>query len=363
MQIHRIHGRDLREALERAGRLHGKDAVVLGHEQVAGGVTVAVTAKAAAEAREQAGRGAATGTAARPAPTAAPVADGGAELASPATPGRVHGRTARSLPPGLADVERALSRTGTSPRLIGQVLTEIERSSARGAYAIDQAARLLGERIALAPSPKVDRAGRGPCVIAFVGPRGSGVSTTVTKLAGKLVKARRRIALVDLVSTVSTSDGSGVPGASSELEKYGRVLQVPVDRVDTADELQRVIERSRGSDAVLIDGTGIAGRDVAVLRELLARVPQVRLEVYLTLPATAYRGELDAIAADYAPAEPAGLVLTQLDSTRTPAVALEHALDTRRPLAFFCDGPDVSGNLRRPTADSIANLFLRGRLR
>lgn len=33
MQIHRIHGRDLREALERAGRLHGTDAIVLGHEQ------------------------------------------------------------------------------------------------------------------------------------------------------------------------------------------------------------------------------------------------------------------------------------------------------------------------------------------
>ena len=128
MQIHRIHGRDLREALERAGRLHGTDAVLLGHEQVASGVTIAVAGK----------------TPSRPRRARAP---------------RAPRRSQPARQPGLADVERALARSGCSPGLIAAVLEEIEADSARGAFALDRAAEILGARAAVAPSPKVARGG------------------------------------------------------------------------------------------------------------------------------------------------------------------------------------------------------------
>jgi flagellar biosynthesis protein FlhF len=271
-------------------------------------------------------------------------------------------RDAPRREPGLADVERALERTGTSRGLIERVLEQVARGSHRGAYALDRAAALLGAAVPIAPSPKVSRGGGGPCVVALVGERGSGVTTTVTKLAGKLVKSGRRVALVDLRAPGDGGGGGDDGPTARGLAADARVLQVPLDEVREADELTRVLARSRAFDAVLVDGTGVAGRDVALLRELRARAPGLRLEVYLTLPATAYRGELDALAVDHAAAGCTGLCLTRLDDSRTPAPALEHALDTRRPLALFCDGTDVSGHLRRPTPDRIADLFLRGRM-
>lgn len=322
MQIHRIHGRDLREALERAGRLHGTDAVLLGHEQVASGVTVAVAGKTPEASAPEA-----------PLPAARPEA----------------------RQPGLGDVERALARSGCSPGLSAAVLAELEAESERGLFALDRAAQILGARAALAPSPKIARGSGRTCVLALVGPRESGVTTTVTKLAGHLVRQRRRVALVGLRGS---SPGEG----ARELEKYALVLQVPFDAVHGAAELVAVLERSRGFDAVLVDGTGSAGRDVALLREARALDPRMRLEVYLTLPATAYRGELEAIAADYAAAAPSAIVLTQLDRTRAPAPALELAIAAGLPLAFLCDGPDVARHLHRPTGDKLADLFLRGRL-
>jgi flagellar biosynthesis GTPase FlhF len=322
MQIHRIHGRDLREALERAGRLHGKDAVLLGHEHVASGVTVAVS---------------------KPAPS---------EPSDSADPeGRAARRPRRE--PGLADVERALVRSGSSPGLIAAVLSQIEAERERGPYAFDRAAEILGARVAVAPSPRTSR-GR-PCAVALLGARGSGVTTTLVKLAGRLARQRRRVALVAL-------RGGGAPAPGRELEKYAPVLQVPCDAVQTASELRGVLERSKSFDAVLLEGTGIAGRDVALLREARALDPELRLEVYLALPATAYRGELEAAAADYAAARPSALVLTQLDRTRAPAPALELAADGARPVAFLCDGQDVAKHLHRPTPDKLADLFLRGRL-
>ena len=367
MQIHRIHGRDLRDALERAGRLHGTNAVVLGHERVEGGVTVAVTttgpretgrrARVAGSGRASALRPRELGAAGAP-EWRAPEPAGSSGGTPPAPDALPASRPGSSTPPGLTDVERALARTGTSRPLIEAVTAEVARGDARGAYAIDRAAQLLGARVRIAPSPKVVRGGGRPCVIAFLGERGTGVTTTVTKLAGKLVKRHRRVALVDLLEPDGRADGP----AGRRLARDAELLQVPCDAVREAEELARVLERSRASDAVLVDGTGLAGRDVRIVRELRARVPDLRLEVYLTLAANAWRGELDALAADHAAAEPTGLCLTRLDVTRTPAPALEHALETARPLAFLCDGGDVSGHLHRPTPDRIADLFLRGRL-
>jgi flagellar biosynthesis GTPase FlhF len=326
MQIHRIRGRDLREALERAGREHGPQALVLGHETLpGGGVTVAV-----ADARR-------SQMIAR----------------TPASPPPSTGR-----PPGFDDVERVLLRSGTSPALIEDVLAEIERSRVRGAYALDRAATLLAGRLRIAPSPKLRRLsaqdGRRPCVLAFCGPRKAGKTTTVAKLTARLARAGRRVGLVTL-------DGSR-PGAVGQLTGYAELLHAPVDTARTTDELRRLVDRSRNLDAVLIDGSGRAAHDVATLRELRAIDPDTRLVSYLVGAATTERPLLDAAFAEHAPLDPDALVVTQLDETREPAPVLEHAIAADLPLAFLCDGADVGGHLRRPKPDDLADLFLRGRL-
>ena len=325
MRIHRIRGRDLREALEKAGRMHGPQALVLGHENISGGVTVAV-----ADARR-------SQVVARPRAKTAP---------------------AQRRAPGLDDVERVLRRTGTSDELIAEVLSEVARGDLRGAYALDEAAHLLGRRVSVAPSPKLAAptatrisAGRRPCVIAFCGRPGAGKTTTLAKLAARLAQRRRRVALV-------TFDAK----AKKRLVDYAQLLQAPVDVARGAEDLLRLIARSARFDAVLVDATGEADRDVSTLRELRVRDPEARLETYLLAPATDDRSALEEETSLHGILQLAGLVVTRLDETREPAPVLEHSIDTGAPVAFLCDGPEIGGHLRRPRPDDFADLFLRGRL-
>lgn len=319
MQIHRIRGRDLNDALERAQRLHGSDALVLTHELVPGGVTVAVTSA----------HGRRTQTEARPLAT---------------------GRT-----PGLEGVERAMRRTGCSDELVADVLHSVKRSGARGAYALDVAARELGERVAVAPSPKVkrsERESRSGNAIAFVGPTGVGKTTTIAKLASRLVKAGRRIALANL-------DTRRV-GAGQQLAEYGRLLQVPVDDVHDRAELSAVLERSRHLDLVLIDTTGRSPHDAELLDRMEGTL--AALQTYLVASAATSESVLDQTGQGFARLRPQALVVTKLDETRTPAPALEFSTRANLPVSFLCDGQAIAANLHRPTPDHFADLYLRGRL-
>lgn len=325
MQIHRVRGRDLVDALERAAKQHGGDVVVLSREPApGGGVTVAVARPAVA----------------RPAP---------------------------EVDPGRLDVERHLERHGAGKALIARVLAAVDSSGARGAFAIDAAAAALGTLVRVAPSPRVPgrvpaAAPRAPHVIAFVGPAGVGKTTTLVKLAARLVKSRRRIALV-------STDVNGVAG-TARLEAYGKLLQVPVLPIHGGEELARAVLESRAADAVLVDTAGHSPVDAAALASLSAGLSALGdgsaegpgLDVYLTAAGTTARAALDEALLAFEATRPTALVLTKLDETRQPAPALEFAQASGLPLAFLCDGAEIARHLHRPSPDAWADLYLRGRL-
>ncbi|HVS09619.1 MAG TPA: hypothetical protein VMS76_07065 [Planctomycetota bacterium] len=319
--IHRVRGRDLREALERARELHGSSALVLAQERApGGGITVAVAD-----------------------PTARAVA----------RPDRA--------PCGLDDVERVLRRSGTSGEWIARTLARVERTGARGTFALDAAAEALGRWVPIAPSPKLRRA-RGPswpagrrggrgCAIALVGPAGAGKTTSVAKLASRLVRSGRRVGLC--------SSDVERPGALAPLESCAKALQISLDVAGSAAELRAALARSRHRDALLIDGPGR-------LRDLVPALAEAAIEgelhVYLVLAATASRPALERALETWRPVSPEALVVTHLDETRAPAPVLELAAEQALPLAFLGDGCDLARDLHRASAGRIADLFLRGRL-
>jgi flagellar biosynthesis GTPase FlhF len=322
MRIRRMRGRDLVEVLERAARELGPDALVLSREPApGGGVTVA--------------------------------------LGIPAMP--LAPRRERE-DPGLRDVRRLLERGGASRELVERVLLAVEASGSRGAFAIDAAAEVLGRTLSIAPSPRARGRDAVAPVLAFVGPTGVGKTTTLAKLAARLVRSGRRVALAAM-------DGGNV-GAKAQLETYGRLLQAPVRHAADGEQLARAVEASRGADLVLVDTSGRSPRDVPALRALAAELESARardalapaLDVYLTLPATSGRAALDEALLGFAEARPTALVLTKLDETAQSAPALEFAAAAGLPTAFLCDGAEIAQHLHRTSPERVADLFLRGRL-
>jgi len=343
IQIHRVEGRDLRDALRRAKDSLGVDAVVLSQESVAGGgVTLSVTrapaAKAALGARRSAGQ--LVGIAEE--------ASGGGVVTAPAPP--------RSTPRvDVSDVERHLVAAGFSDELTRRVLAPVERMAGEGMHPIDAAAAVLGRLFQIAPMPKRQDQLR---VMALVGPTGSGKTTTLAKLAVLLLKAGRRVAF-------ATTDTYRV-GAVDQLRAYAEVLEVPLYVASSPNELAASVAAASDRDVLLVDTAGRSPQDTEHLtrlaRDLEVAGREVDLDALLVLSAAAGRGALAAARAAYAVLAPSSVVLTKTDETREAGLALEFCMQARLGLAFVCDGQDVNAHIHRPTEETFADLVLRGKV-
>ncbi len=261
---------------------------------------------------------------------------------------RLRDRLSEPVPPRLADLDRRLRASGVEGELRRHALASAAPHA--GLEALDAAATALAERIPVLP-PRPRDAG-GARVIAFAGPTGVGKTTTLAKVAGRLVhEAKRRVALVTL-------DTYRI-GAVEQLRAYADMLRAPLDVAFTPADLVRSVERHRDCDAVLVDTAGRSPEDTEKLEEMSATLGLVeRLEVLLALPATASRASLDVAADRFARTRPTGLVVTKLDETRSSGAVFSLACDRTLPVAFLTDGQEVPHDLQRASGRRIAHLLL-----
>ncbi|MFT5284428.1 MAG: flagellar biosynthesis protein FlhF [Planctomycetota bacterium] len=326
MQIHRVRGKDLKDALQRAREVHGDDAMVLTHELVAdGGVTVSVT------------RSTRDGDTKRKARKSAPDSSGGQE-------------------PGLRDVGDRLRMSGASPELADSVIEQVLEEGAQGAFAIDTAAASLAKHFVAYPSPT---ASGGPRVIAFVGPTGSGKSASLAKLAIRLKRAGRNIAVASL--------DTGRFGATELLREISDQLDVPFTRIRYHEDIGALMAHSANYDAILLDTAGRSPVDhkrLGQLRMVLTEsLKNAVVNTYLVVSASTGKEVLEEVHRGFAGLQPEALVVTKLDETRRTAVALEFANETSLPVAFLCNGQDLKRDLYMATSDRMADLVLGGRVR
>ena len=320
MQIHRVHGKSLTEALKRARDQHGDGAVVLSQETLSGGgVTIAVSEPSGVIRRRQ--------------------------------------RATRRIDPGLKEVCERLVRSGASAAVIKRVSGAIAKSGVKGAYALDVAARVLGKAFLVQPSPKRT----GTRVIVFIGPSGAGKTTTMAKLGRRLVEGGRSVFFASL-------DGVGV----GELQRLTKVSgdadrhEIPIQALRSTAEIDEQCAVQSKLDVLLLDTPGHPLRDdegLASLGQELERLgTDASVEIHLVLPASDSRATLDLALDAFSKLKPDAIVITKLDETPRPATVLERCMRARLPISFLCAGPDVRGDLRRARGDHFADLLLRGRI-
>jgi fused signal recognition particle receptor len=224
-----------------------------------------------------------------------------------------------------------------------------ERMRATGGRTGEDARRALAtvirDRLAHAGSGAFEL-GPAPSVILFVGVNGTGKTTTIAKLAHRLVGEGRSIAL----AAADTFRAAAI----EQLRIWGDQLGVPVIAQRTGADPGAVAfdavaaAESRNLDAVLVDTAGRLHNKQQLMDELakIRRVIERRLpgqprHVLLVLDATTGQNGLAQAEAFSREAGVTGIVLTKLDGTAKGGVALAAADRLGVPIVFAGVGETV----------------------
>jgi flagellar biosynthesis protein FlhF len=192
-----------------------------------------------------------------------------------------------------------------------------------------------------------------------VGPTGSGKTATVAKLADRLTRAGRAVA----VATLDSYRPGGVHVLAAEAERVG----VPYRPCRYREDVAGFVAEQSGCDAILLDTRGRSPQDTEHVSQLASALTEslesADLVTYLVVAATASKASLQEVLAGFARTRPEAAVVTKVDETRRTAVALEVVQGRGLPIAFLCTGQEIATDFYRATPDRMADLVLGGRVR
>ncbi len=195
--------------------------------------------------------------------------------------------------------------------------------------------------------------GRTPTAIALVGPTGVGKTTTIAKLAARVVcHLRRRIELITL-DTYRIA-------ATEQLRIYAEIIGAGYHVAHSVDELDSLVRRYSRNATVLVDTAGRSPAELSDEMELGNYLSSCdELLKILVLPATTHPVDAHAAVRQFSLFGPDQLILTKLDETTRPGAAISVAGDAALPLAYLCSGQRVPEDLERATPLTLAARVVR----
>jgi flagellar biosynthesis protein FlhF len=251
--------------------------------------------------------------------------------------------------PDGAEVIARLTGADLSEELAVELAAAVESRRGRdgASGSLESALRAECEqRLQFAPTLGV--AGAPPRAVVFVGPAGTGKTTTLIKLALRYgLRARLPLQLLSL-DTLRI-------GGSEQLASYARIAGIPCQPVHTPSALKQAFAEYGTKKLLLIDTPGFSNSDEAQSRSLATGLSAHRdlLEVHLVLSATVQpRVQLAAIER-FAAFTPAKLLFTHLDEVESPGPLLETALRSGLPISFLAKGQQVPEDIEEATLDRL----------
>jgi flagellar biosynthesis protein FlhF len=209
----------------------------------------------------------------------------------------------------------------------------------------------IEKSLKIAPPPAFGGVTR---VAAFVGPTGVGKTTTLAKLAARYsLVERKRVVMV-------TADTYRI-AATEQLKTYGRIMGVPVEIANTADEMPEIIAKHQGVDWVLLDTAGRSPTNEDQMSDLKQFVFKSQPdETHLVLSATTKYLEMLRIVERFGGAVPLNrLIFTKMDETKYYGALLNLMMNFQIPLSFCATGQNVPDDLEIPEPSRLAETVSR----
>ena len=258
-----------------------------------------------------------------------------------------HTREPDDLPEALRELAARLVERGVDEATARELIEECQAEEGEG----EPEGRLRAAVARRFRTAEPTAAGRGPRVLALVGPPGVGKTTTLAKLAGRFTVAGDWVALASV-------DFFRV-GAFEQLKAYAEILGAPFHPISEPAEAPAVLEAAAASQWLLVDTPGLSHHDTERLGQLasyLAAFPAV--ERHLLLSAASDRDAALAAVEAYRAVGFDRIGFTRLDEARRHGLLLGAAAAADVPVSYLADGQDVAADLEAARPDRLADLVL-----
>jgi len=188
-------------------------------------------------------------------------------------------------------------------------------------------------------------------LVHFVGPTGVGKTTTIAKLAAEqTLKARKSIALI-------TSDTYRI-AAIEQLRTYASILNVPIEVVFSALDLQKALEKLEDRDMILMDTAGRNFRNEMAVSELhsLLRIEE-RRDTFLVLSLSMKYTDMKAVTDNFYKFGVEKVLFTKADETASLGSVVNLLHDYPLSLSYVTNGQNVPDDIHladpRKMADEL----------
>ncbi|WP_067729416.1 flagellar biosynthesis protein FlhF [Oceanobacillus damuensis] len=188
-------------------------------------------------------------------------------------------------------------------------------------------------------------------VIQFVGPTGVGKTTTIAKIAAKMMlDDQKKVAFI-------TADTYRI-GAVEQLKTYARILDVPIEVAYTIDDYYAAIEKFSAYDVILVDTAGRNFRDKKYIEELESILDMRMMNTYLVLSLTTKQKDLMEIYEQFQHLNIRDVIFTKLDETSQYGSILNISMGKQVGVACIANGQDVPEDLMESKPEYISKLLV-----
>jgi len=186
---------------------------------------------------------------------------------------------------------------------------------------------------------KINFSDEGPTVILFVGVNGVGKTTTIGKIAKKLIKENKKVLMV--------AGDTFRAGAVEQIEEWGNRIGCKVVGKDNADPSSVIydgleIAKKENYDVVLIDTAGRLQNKVNLMKELEKMnkvigklIPNAPQETLLVIDATTGQNGISQAKSFKEITDITGIVLTKLDGTAKGGIVLAIKEEVNIPVKYI----------------------------
>ena len=264
---------------------------------------------------------------------------------------------------GIAEITKAMLTAGFSPKLVSDLVQELDQSEADSKVLQEQVQKRLEERIRVVnPMDMFDAGG----VFAFIGPTGVGKTTTVAKVAARCILRYGR----DEVALLST-DTYRI-GAQEQLKVFAKILGLPIISLRDSEDLSAKINDLSPRKIILLDTAGVNQRDSLMLEQsqLIQHGSRTARRILVMSATTDLRTQEDVIMLNRQALQQTeaadgstlfGAIITKIDEAALVGPVVDCLIRHDLPVLFLSNGQRVPEDLSQANAAYLAHRALRPR--